>query len=674
MHRDIKPDNILIERGSGRAMVTDFGIARARSVPGVTDRLTLEGQLLGTAAFMSPEQGAGEHVDGRSDLYSLGGVGFYALTGRAPFEATTLEAVLVARFTRAAPAVASIRPDVPTALAATIDRCLAREPHDRFASGEAVAEALSEGTGIAGTQEVAPPVRSFLRAAEQTLWLASLIIVFTIIYGLPTGRSIAPILFGIAAGIVIVSIDLFRRARELLGEGFDASDVRRGFRTEKQAHAEEMRRLFDARRTAARRRLGRRAWTVLAVGIVARVGLQIAMSHMPRADWRRLIPLMVVVDITNTVSLVIGLNASPLAERRMFRLAAWMWQSRFARGFFWLAGIGRARPEKRGHTLNADTPSYRLIDLAPATVKAAYPDLPDLLRRLDTTQAGLRMREAEVARALTESGGGRLSAHRLDEQASVTTSGGFTTPSEHALEDRRVALLDEMRDALQSTRARRTTIAAALENARIQLLRVGAGVGSADDMRQEVAALRALADDHGAAVGACSATGARSGGMTTDRTLAEGGVLRPLLLALIAIGAAGLEVELILLEHYESAWQFTPLVLLGVVLVGAGVVWRRPSPSTVRFFQAVMLLCVAAGVVGVFLHYRGNVEFELEREPLHGLRLFWEAIRGATPALAPGAMAQLGLLGLVYSYRHPALRRDVPEQTPGTINDSSERP
>ena len=108
--------------------------------------------------------------------------------------------------------------------------------------------------------------------------------------------------------------------------------------------------------------------------------------------------------------------------------------------------------------------------------------------------------------------------------------------------------------------------------------------------------------------------------MTTERTLPDASALRPLLLALVAIGAAGLEVELLLLEHYESAWQFTPLVLLVVVLVGAALVWRRPSPSTVRFFQAVMLLCVVAGVVGVFLHYRGNVEFELEREPLHGLR------------------------------------------------------
>jgi hypothetical protein len=225
------------------------------------------------------------------------------------------------------------------------------------------------------------------------------------------------------------------------------------------------------------------------------VVLQIALRSAPRSDWKWLIPAMVAADISNTVSLVIGLNASPRAERRMFRLAAWMWQSRFARAFFWVAGIGRARPEKRGRAPNADTPSYRLIDLAPAAVKATYPDLPELLKRLDATQSGLRQREAEVARALTESGGGRVSPARLDGDGSrETSSGGFTTPSEVALEDRRVALLDEMRDALQSTRARRTTIAAALENVRIQLLRVGAGVGTADDMREELAALRRLAE------------------------------------------------------------------------------------------------------------------------------------------------------------------------------------
>jgi hypothetical protein len=154
-----------------------------------------------------------------------------------------------------------------------------------------------------------------------------------------------------------------------------------------------------------------------------------------------------------------------------------------------------------------------------------------------------------------------------------------------------------------------------------------------------------------------------------------GVVLRRLLLALIVFGAVGLVAELLLLEHYESAWQFTPLVLLGAVPVAAVLVWRRPSPATVRFFQVLMWLCVAAGALGVFLHYDGNVEFELEREPLlGGLALFWEAVRGATPALAPGAMAQLGLLGLVYTYRHPALRRVPPAQSPGITIDPSKRP
>jgi hypothetical protein len=137
--------------------------------------------------------------------------------------------------------------------------------------------------------------------------------------------------------------------------------------------------------------------------------------------------------------------------------------------------------------------------------------------------------------------------------------------------------------------------------------------------------------------------------------------LRRTLLALVLLGTAGLVVELILLEHYDSAWQWTPLVLLGVALVSGVAVAARPSAWTVRVFEGLMALCVVVGLLGLYLHYRGNVEFELERDPsLRGLPLFWEAMRGATPALAPGAMAQLGLLGLIVAYRHPSLRRTSP--------------
>jgi hypothetical protein len=162
-----------------------------------------------------------------------------------------------------------------------------------------------------------------------------------------------------------------------------------------------------------------------------------------------------------------------------------------------------------------------------------------------------------------------------------------------------------------------------------------------------------------------------------DTPLAEGDLvaaLRRVLLALVFLGAGGLGLELLLLEHFESAWQWAPLALLAALLVACAVLVVRPSPGAVRIFQVVAALCVVAGLVGVYLHYRGNVEFELEREPLRrGLALFWEASRGATPALAPGALSQLGLLGLAYTFRHPALRRSSSVRRPASNANSPER-
>ena len=494
VHRDIKPDNILIERGSGRALVTDFGIARARNGPDVANRLTLEGQLLGTAAFMSPEQGADEPVDGRSDLYALGGVGYFALVGRAPFEATTLEAMLVARYTRAAPPVASARPDVPHALAAAIDRCLAREPHDRYSSAEMVAEALSEATGITGIQYIALPVRSFLRAAEQSVWLATLVVVFTLIYGLPGTRRLLPLLAGIVFGVGVVSIDLVRRARELQGEGFGAADVRRGFEVERKTHAEELRQLFDARRTAARRRTRRRAWTTLAVGAVLRVAAQFLFlphaQQAPPAPWQ--IAVLVILDLVNTVSLVIALNTSPRTERRGFRIAAWVWQSRFTVAFFRLSALGRGQSAAR-----RDSSELPLADLTTPAVTSRFPALPGMLRQLEKSQAAMRLRELEVTRALADAGGAPPTKHpdRTSPSGKVT-SGAEGATNQHTLEVRRNVLLDEMRETLDTTRTRRATLTAALENVRIQLLRIGAGMGKPDDMREEVAVLSALVESH----------------------------------------------------------------------------------------------------------------------------------------------------------------------------------
>lgn len=134
--------------------------------------------------------------------------------------------------------------------------------------------------------------------------------------------------------------------------------------------------------------------------------------------------------------------------------------------------------------------------------------------------------------------------------------------------------------------------------------------------------------------------------------------LRQLLLALVFIGVVGLEVELALLRHAETLSQWVPHVALLIGLISTVAVYVWPGPATLRSFQAVMFSFLVVGALGVYLHVEGNVEFALERDPsLAGVRLIWKALRGATPALAPGAMAQLGLLGLLYSYRHPAVAR-----------------
>jgi hypothetical protein len=132
--------------------------------------------------------------------------------------------------------------------------------------------------------------------------------------------------------------------------------------------------------------------------------------------------------------------------------------------------------------------------------------------------------------------------------------------------------------------------------------------------------------------------------------------LRQLILALVFVGIVGLEIELALLRHAESFTQWIPHIALVAGLIVATAVYFRPGLGILRMFQVMMMIYVLVGALGVYLHLRGNVEFALERDPtLSGLRLLWKALRGATPALAPAALAQLGLLGLLYTYRHPAL-------------------
>ena len=144
IHRDIKPDNILIDSQSGRPMVTDFGIARAVSEG--DSRLTATGIAIGTPTYMSPEQAAGERtIDGRSDLYSLGILGYQMLCGQPPFLANSTPAILVKHISERPIPIEQRRTDVPTDLARVIMMLLEKDPANRFPSASAVVVALDTG-------------------------------------------------------------------------------------------------------------------------------------------------------------------------------------------------------------------------------------------------------------------------------------------------------------------------------------------------------------------------------------------------------------------------------------------------------------------------------------------------------------------------------------------------
>ncbi|HJP59480.1 MAG TPA: serine/threonine-protein kinase [Gemmatimonadaceae bacterium] len=146
IHRDIKPDNIIIDEETGRAMVTDFGIARALTDSG-DSRLTATGMAIGTPAYMSPEQSAGDRaIDGRSDLYSLGVVGYQMLCGQTPFVASNTPSMLVKHLSERPVPVEERWPDIPPDLSRAVMMCLEKDPADRFPNAAAFAQALSGGS------------------------------------------------------------------------------------------------------------------------------------------------------------------------------------------------------------------------------------------------------------------------------------------------------------------------------------------------------------------------------------------------------------------------------------------------------------------------------------------------------------------------------------------------
>ncbi len=158
VHRDVKPDNILLDR-HGHVLVTDFGIAKAAQAVAGIGQLTAEGMILGSPAYMSPEQAAGETVDGRSDIYSLGIVLYQMLAGEAPFAGGSAAALLAKQLTASPAPIRRLRADVSPDVAFVLDRMLAKAPAERFQSATEVSAALVTALPAAAKDRLRAPLR-----------------------------------------------------------------------------------------------------------------------------------------------------------------------------------------------------------------------------------------------------------------------------------------------------------------------------------------------------------------------------------------------------------------------------------------------------------------------------------------------------------------------------------
>lgn len=132
--------------------------------------------------------------------------------------------------------------------------------------------------------------------------------------------------------------------------------------------------------------------------------------------------------------------------------------------------------------------------------------------------------------------------------------------------------------------------------------------------------------------------------------------LRHFALALAALASLMTPLELILVKHYTQSAMLIPFALVALALLAILAVVLKPTPLVIRLFRGVMGLLFVASAIGVFFHLRGNLSVARDIDPtLSGLSLIWGALTGAAPALAPGLLAQVGLLGLAYTFHHPNL-------------------
>ncbi len=463
VHRDVKPENILLEREGGRSMVTDFGIAHVRGDAADTPA----GQVVGTARAVSPEQAAGEPVDGRSDLYSLGVAAFLAATGQWPFEGESAASVLAQHLTQPPPPVLGLRPDLPAALAHAIERCLAKSPADRYASGEELAAAL--GTTLPALVATPAPVA---RAARELHDLGTdlggygsvlLLVLASVLLGpyvRPFGLEDAFLtLMRVGVGLGMISlagvrkITAFRAIRDAIRRGYGYEDIRAAL----LGVDEDREQVTPAAKFATA--LG---W-LGGFGVAGLAWLWIGGAGNQWWDLAQIAADLAVIFIP--------LSAGRWAAARLTAPTAkgpsWWdrwWAGRLGRWMVRLAGGREARALPA-----ANEPTEVALGRAAEALYAALPpaerrqlaEVPALLRQLEGDVQALRRQELALTRALGEAAG-------------------------------RTDVVRDLESARNAGGAKLATALSALENLRIDLLRLSAGQAAGPGLTEHLEAARRI--------------------------------------------------------------------------------------------------------------------------------------------------------------------------------------
>ena len=405
VHRDIKPDNIMLERATGRALLMDFGISRTITTTTMAQGLTRIGEVVGTPEFMSPEQASGDVLSGRSDIYSLGLVAWFAATGVLAISGDSTQKIIVRQITEVIPPVREQRADLPEALADAIDRCVRKDPDERFASAESLVETL-DATRLTGP-DVPLPIRVFSAEASQAglVLLGGGAMTFLLYLYL---ASVIKWDLDVIMPVVLVAAIIWGRltqtvqmARRLAQRGFNVAAIMTGL-TAVVAERDADRAQLRADPTAVSRR--RRQVVILLGVLVLTVLVHEYVLRFQRTEIRpgynQVSPigvyLLYAVYAARGIALV-GLVRSPLRRPMGEWLFRWFWLGAPGRMVLAIAARGVAAVDAGSRSL------ARPVSGASAV----------LASRLSTDQAPSAMLNGDASAVITQAGSSSV-AERLD--------------------------------------------------------------------------------------------------------------------------------------------------------------------------------------------------------------------------------------------------------------------